>query len=327
MKNKLLLVLTLSLGFLGCLNAFEEGYKSVLNTLHDLEEQDKKENNDKKKKISTYCNLCKMECYDVSFFLEHKEIIHAGYQDNIIEIVGHAGDQDNPIKIDDDANDQDNQKFACKQFVCKACDSTFNNKEFLVSHHRFYCKTLQKDHKEERKVLKHRIDNNELKATSTYCLKCNVEYETAYYKKRHNQEFHTGPKDFPCVFCVKSFDSQSALTGHANRDHKEELSTINNFVCHDCGKSYEKKCQLIQHFRYSICTRKISDAIKKDDKDDAQFAIKRNKVESSTIPVTITHPTTSTRTTLINDDNDHYQGEIDKVEAAIILLNMKNKKN
>lgn len=68
MKKKLLLVLTLSLGFLGCLNAFEEGYKSVLNTLHDLEEQDKKENNDKKRKFLRIVIFVKWNVMTFHFF-------------------------------------------------------------------------------------------------------------------------------------------------------------------------------------------------------------------------------------------------------------------
>ena len=169
MKKKLLLVLTLSLGFLGCLNAFEEGYKSVLNTLHDLEDQDKKENNDKKEKVSTYCHLCNMECYDVSFFLQHKEIIHAGYQNSSIEIIGHAGDQDNPIEIDDnseyqdilDIQDNQDEFYKKNKFVCKKCNSRFDDKNFLFDHHRFYCKISTKKDRDSRKVLKHRIDNND----------------------------------------------------------------------------------------------------------------------------------------------------------------------
>ncbi|NBQ17566.1 hypothetical protein EBU24_04565 [bacterium] len=164
-QRKKLLLSLLSLGFLGCLSAFEEGYKSVLNTLHDLEEQDKKENDDKKKKVSTYCNLCRMECYDLSFFLQHNAIIHAAYQNNSIEI-DYTGSQDNPIEIDDSGSQDDQYEFHQKdKFVCRTCKSRFDEKHFLFDHQRFYCKILTKDNKEKRQVLKRKTDNHAEKKT------------------------------------------------------------------------------------------------------------------------------------------------------------------
>ncbi|NBQ17376.1 hypothetical protein EBU24_03600, partial [bacterium] len=158
-------------------------------------------------------------------------------------------------------------------------------------------------------------DEVELKESSYVCLKCNMRFSCFTAKKIHRDAFHKGEEPFPCIFCTKAFWSKSSLSGHANREHSEDLSEINKFVCLQCGNSYENQNKLKFHYRYSAT------CIKNADNDDMQedAVVKRAKID-------ISQDVENTEINIVATTN-HYREEIAKIEAAQILLSMKSKKN
>ncbi|KAM4034658.1 uncharacterized protein ACNLHF_021325 [Anomaloglossus baeobatrachus] len=133
-----------------------------------------------------------------------------------------------------------------KQYSCTECGKYFNQKSYLVTHHRihtgvkpFSCSECLKHFNQKGNLAKHqRTHTGEKPFSCSECGKCFNQKSKLVTHLR----IHTGEKPFSCSECGKSFNDKANLIRH-QKTHTGEKQ----FSCSECGKCFSQKSDLAKH--------------------------------------------------------------------------------
>lgn len=88
------------------------------------------------------------------------------------------------------------------------------------------------------------IDNNYANDVKHFCSLCNNKaFKAERYYKQHFNSVHvySGPKQFKCMLCQRSFHTERALQKHI--DHE----VYKPFSCNECNRTFNRKPDLMRH--------------------------------------------------------------------------------
>lgn len=133
--------------------------------------------------------------------------------------------------------------------ACRLCDEGFLVQELLDRHmaqkhddreRPFQCSECSKTYLTNGSLQEHiRMAHSGVKFT---CTECGLNLSTKSALKRHMQG-HTAEGYF-CEICKEKFSSHTVLVRHKRRIHEK---TPKNFICLDCGSTYDDNASLSEH--------------------------------------------------------------------------------
>lgn len=132
-----------------------------------------------------------------------------------------------------------------KPVNCAICRQQFDGLHKLVEHKisnhdkKYCCKQCNKPFTNYITMLRHMLDAHQIGHS---CPKCDSMFTRKSAMLVHFRRSHLKERNAPCTVCQKKFFTATQVRAHMLTHTRER-----KYICHDCGKSYIRKRNLILH--------------------------------------------------------------------------------
>lgn len=183
-----------------------------------------------------------------------------------------------------------------KIHACHTCGRSFSSKKGLKRHEMIHVVKKYKPPVEDHQIQDMSPDQYKQLVQNKVknCPKCDKEFNTPRYMRKHLREVHSSQKNHVCDVCGNIYSTKSSLREHKKRQHSENFRRIKNpgdFVCDICGKAHANKYTLRDHLNTHTGNKFTCDIC--DNAYSSMKHLRRHKVkhlrENGQLPESMTH--------------------------------------